>query len=236
MAVSTKKYKLFKVCKELNVGMDTLSSFIEEKGVKIKGPNTAFPEEIYIEILEQFAKDKESADIILKRKKDQEGLSSELGVAEEEESAPKKKPAYVEIIEKSIEEGVEEIIKEEVEEKKPEKKKTAKSKKEDKPGKKEIDTQVKEEKKEKKEKDIVVESAKPESEVEELVKIKEVEKPKGKEIKDSRILGHIDIDSIQGKKSPDHKKTEKKVEGEDTTSKSKDKKKKKSGEDKRKRR
>ena len=136
MAVATKKYKLFKVCKELNVGMDTLSSFLEEKGVKIKGPNTSFPEEIYIDILEQFAKDKESADILLKRKMQQAGAASDHGIPEEEDIVPKKKPAYVEIIEKSIEEGVEEIKKEEVEEEKPKKKKVSKAKKEEEPDKK----------------------------------------------------------------------------------------------------
>jgi len=58
MAVAVKKYKLFRVCKELNLGIETLGSFLEEKGIKVKGPNTAFPEEIYNEILERFAREK----------------------------------------------------------------------------------------------------------------------------------------------------------------------------------
>ena len=106
MTVATKKYKLFKVCKELNVGIGTLSSFLEEKGIKIKGPNTSFPEDIYMEILEKFAKEKELADIILKRRQQQESVDDDLGIETDLEPIIKKKPAYVEIIEKSIEEGV----------------------------------------------------------------------------------------------------------------------------------
>ncbi len=214
MAVTTKKYKLFKVCKELNVGMDTLSSFLEDKGIKIKGPNTAFPEEIYIEILEQFAKEKELADIIIKRKQ-QDGAADDLGSDDEQVDTPKRKPAYVELIERSIEEGVEKIIKEEKEPKKP---KTKKSKKEE-PEKKENEI------KEKKE-DTTEENATEAPEgSEEKVEIKK--SVKSKEIKDSRILGHIDIDSIHGKKPADNKKVEKETESTEETVKSKDKDKKK---------
>ena len=201
MTVTTKKYKLFKVCKELNVGLDTLSSFLEEKGVKVKGPNTAFPEEIYIEILTHFAKDKELADIIQKRRKLQEGTISEAGVESTEEEVPKKKPAYVEIIEKSIEEGVVDLAKSEQAEK--EEKAKAKKEKEDKKVGKKKDLEEVEQKEEtpspkKKE----TEEEKSEEKIE-----KEETKPE-KEIKDSRILGHIDIDSIQGKKKPPPKKEE----------------------------
>jgi len=242
MAVATKKYKLFKVCKELNVGMDTLSSFLEDKGIKVKGPNTAFPEEIYIDILEQFAKDKESADILQKRKKLQEGADSELGTVEDEEESPKKKPAYVEIIEKSIEEGVEEIIREEVEDEKPKKKKTKKEKKVEEPEEKEKEPQAVKVEKDKKEEEEAksVEEKSPETgkSIEERVEIQEVKDSKDNKITDSRILGHIDIDSIQGKKPSDRKKTDKKTDKKDESvelaPKSKDKKKKKSEEDKRK--
>jgi len=193
--------------------MDTLSSFLEEKGIKIKGPNTAFPEEIYIEILEQFAKEKELADIIIKRKQQQDGTAADIGSEDEQEATQKRKPAYVELIERSIEEGVEEIIKEE---KEPKKTKTKKAKKEE-PKKKEII-----EKKEDTSEEIVDEEAEGS---EEKVEIKKIAKLK--EIKDSRIIGHIDIDSIQGKKPADHKKVEKKIESAEEAIKSKDKEKKK---------
>jgi len=118
MAVATKKYKLFKVCKELNVGMETLTSFLEDKGVKVKGPNTSFSEDIYFEILENFAKEKEIADKILERKQKLEGVIVEKDESSSESPAVSKKSSYVEQIERSIEEGVEQITRqEEIEEK-----------------------------------------------------------------------------------------------------------------------
>ena len=216
MTVATKKYKLFKVCKELNVGIGTLSSFLEEKGIKIKGPNTSFPEDIYMEILEKFAKEKELADIILKRRQQQESVDDDLGIETDLEPIIKKKPAYVEIIEKSIEEGVEEIKKEE---EKPKKKTTAKAKKE--------------ESKEKKAK----EETDP-GEEETIGKEKKNEEIVEKKVKDSRIIGHIDIDKIHGQKPSIHKKSEKEdklVEAtDDTSTKIKEKKKKRTEEDKKK--
>ena len=130
MAVATKKYKLFKVCKELNVGLETLKSFLEEKGVKIKGPNTAFSEEIYFEILEKFAKEKEIADKILERKQKLDGITDEAEISEESPESSSKKPTYVEITEKSIEDGVEEITRKEEPKKVEKKPVAAKSKKE----------------------------------------------------------------------------------------------------------
>jgi translation initiation factor IF-2 len=214
MIVTTKKYKLFKVCKELNVGMDTLSSFLQEKGIKIKGPNTSFPEQIYIEILEKFAKEKELADIILKRKQ-QDKSTVELDIEDDLELIPRKKPAYVEIIEKSIEEGVEEIIKEE----EPKKKKTKKV--------------IKEEKSDKKEKVIIETEDKGKTPLPEKEPVEKKEKSR-KEIKDSRIIGHIDIDKVQGKKTTEKKKHEVSDIPEEESTIIKDKKKKKSEEDKRK--
>ena len=216
MTVATKKYKLFKVCKELNVGIGTLSSFLEEKGIKIKGPNTSFPEDIYMEILEKFAKEKELADIILKRRQQQESVDDDLGIETDLEPIIKKKPAYVEIIEKSIEEGVEEIKKEE---EKPKKKTTAKAKKEE-----------SKEKKAKEETDPVEEET--------IGKEKKNEEIVEKKVKDSRIIGHIDIDKIHGQKPSIHKKSEKEdklVEAtDDTSTKIKEKKKKRTEEDKKK--
>jgi translation initiation factor IF-2 len=104
-----KKYKLFKVCKELNLGMETLSSFLQDKGVELKGPNTSFSQDIYEEILAKFARDKEMADKLHRRKSghdEAEGDADGTGVTEE---TGKKKTSYMEAIERSIEEGVEKI-------------------------------------------------------------------------------------------------------------------------------
>ena len=114
MVVAVKKFKLFKVCKELNVGIETVSSFLSEKGIKIKGPNTSFSEEIYLEILENFAREKEIADKLLRRKTKQD-IDAQTIPGEEELSEEHivEKSVYVQAIERSIEERVEEIIKKE---------------------------------------------------------------------------------------------------------------------------
>jgi translation initiation factor IF-2 len=67
-----KKYKLFKVAKELNLSSETLTPFLEEKGVEVKGVNTSFSEEIYEELLVKYAKEKEKADELVDRKKEKE--------------------------------------------------------------------------------------------------------------------------------------------------------------------
>ncbi len=124
MAVAVKKYKLFRVCKELNLGIETLGSFLEEKGIKVKGPNTSFPEEIYKEILERFAREKESAEKLSERKKQKTG-EGEAGTVDEESVHEVKKSTYVQAIERSIEERAaqlekgEEEVPEVVEEVKP---------------------------------------------------------------------------------------------------------------------
>ncbi len=118
MAVAVKKYKLFKVCKELNVGMDTIRPFLEEKGMKLSGPNTPLTEEIYLEILENFSREKEIADQLHQRKVQSDvdetaGDETENSVGEVVE-----KSIYVQAIERSIEERMEEMIREEVDAKK----------------------------------------------------------------------------------------------------------------------
>ncbi len=123
MSAAGKKYKLFKVCKELNVGIETLSSFLQEKGVTIAGPNTAFSEDIYNEILANFAREKEIADKLhlRKTKKDEEDPDH---VAEEHiAESVVEKSKYIKSIERSIEERIEEIKRKEEEKEAPKPKK-----------------------------------------------------------------------------------------------------------------
>jgi len=42
-----KKYKIFKICKELNLGHETIVSFLEQKNIKVPGPNASVSEDIY---------------------------------------------------------------------------------------------------------------------------------------------------------------------------------------------
>lgn len=126
MAVAVKKYKLFKICKELNVGMDTIRPFLEEKGVKVSGPNTSITEEIYEEMLENFSREKEIADKLHERKIKPEDGNIAISEDEINSKEPEEKSIYVQAIERSIEERVEEIIREEEEvksENRPEKEK-----------------------------------------------------------------------------------------------------------------
>jgi translation initiation factor IF-2 len=111
MAAEAKKYKLFKVCKELNVGLETVSTFLQEKGLKISGPNTAFSEEIYQEIIKNFSREKEIADKIQLRKSKKDGevtVVDKTGKGAEHKLL--EKSAYIKTIEKSIEDRVEQII------------------------------------------------------------------------------------------------------------------------------
>jgi len=74
-----KKYKLFKVAKELNLASDTLISFLEKNGVTVKGPNTSIEEEMYGEILEKFSLEKEKAEIMhAKREREKEILEESV--------------------------------------------------------------------------------------------------------------------------------------------------------------
>jgi translation initiation factor IF-2 len=111
MAADVKKYKLFKVCKELNVGLETVTSFLQHKGLKVTGPNTAFSEEIYQEIISNFSREKEIADKIhlRKTKKDGEAASADKTAKTVEHKVPEKS-IYIQTIEKSIEDRVEQII------------------------------------------------------------------------------------------------------------------------------
>ena len=110
MPAAGKKFKLFKVCKELNIGIETISSFLKEKGVKVAGPNTPISAEMYEEILINFAREKEMADKLLQRKThvDSGETGSEEVVGEEKVV---EKSEYIQTIERSIEERIEAIKK-----------------------------------------------------------------------------------------------------------------------------
>lgn len=101
-----KKYKLFKICKELNLGHETIIGFLTQKGIKAAGPNSAVPEDIYLEIVEKFATDKAKADSLRKRKEDE--LSEELPEeAVATEAIEDKQSEYLKAIKKSIKDRTE---------------------------------------------------------------------------------------------------------------------------------
>jgi len=123
MSAAGKKYKLFKVCKELNVGMETLSSFLQEKGVAMAGPNTSFSEDIYNEILENFAREKEIADQLHLRKTRKDDDEHPPEAEEHGTESVVEKSKYIRSIERSIEERIEEIKRKEEEKEEPKPKK-----------------------------------------------------------------------------------------------------------------
>ena len=210
MAVAVKKYKLFKICKELNVGMDTVRPFLEERGVKVSGPNTSITEEVYEEILENFSREKEIADKLHERKLKTDDSDGDAAEAEGHTKEPEEKSIYVQAIERSIEERMEEIIREEeeVKEEKPDKKrkKSAAKKEEEKAkdvveeAKEIIEDAVGEDVQEDK-KTSRAKKKKDEKEVDEPVSVEpaaeeEEKKPEPKKKKTSEVIRKIDLDSI----------------------------------------
>ncbi len=111
-----KKYKIFKICKELNLGHDTIISFLEKKGMKVSGPNASVPEDVYIEILEKFAQDKAKAEQLKARRQKEEGNEAAIEVVEEK-SAESQQPSYMDVLKQSIEKDAEAISKGTVESK-----------------------------------------------------------------------------------------------------------------------
>jgi len=115
MATAGKKYKVFKICKQLNLGHETIVSFLEGKGIKKAGLNTAVNEELYEEILERFATEKQKADQIRARKNKTTG-ENDINDANETatESNKTENSAYIEAVKRSIEDNVEALSKPEV--------------------------------------------------------------------------------------------------------------------------
>jgi translation initiation factor IF-2 len=201
MVVAVKKYKLFKVCKELNVGMDTIRPFLEDKGIKLSGPNTPLTEEIYLEILENFSREKEIADQLYQRKilsdvDETTGDEDDSGVGEVVE-----KSIYVQAIERSIEERMEEMIREEVDAKK--EKSSSKKKKvtaEEEKGSEAIVEQAKEFIGESVEEALTTETIEIKADDEEIVTVEpdSKEKPPVKDQKkEPDVIRKIDLDSIE---------------------------------------
>ncbi|HHJ53737.1 MAG TPA: translation initiation factor IF-2 [Caldithrix abyssi] len=122
-----KKYKVFKICKELNLGHETIISFLEQKGEKVSGPNASVSEDLYLEILERFATDKAKAEQIKARRAQKEGKVEE---PEAQEAKTVEESSYLQELKKSIEAGVEAIARGK-EEKPAKAKKTSKAKKEE---------------------------------------------------------------------------------------------------------
>ncbi len=105
-----KKYKIFKICKELNLGQDTIFEFLKQKKLKItgSGPNGAVTEDVYVEILDRFSTDKEKAEALRKRKKDETEETAETEQIAAE-AAPEDESSYLQAIKASIEKGAEAI-------------------------------------------------------------------------------------------------------------------------------
>ena len=129
---AAKKYKIFKICKELNLGHETIINFLEQKKIKVAGLNASVSEDIYLEILENFASEKIKAEALKKRK----AKEAPEEAAEAVEEAPVEESVYMQAIKKSITDGVQAIerSKDEPEEEKPVKKRRRKKAVEEAPG------------------------------------------------------------------------------------------------------
>ncbi len=117
-----KKYKIFKICKELNLGHDTINAFLEQSKLEVMGSgvNGAVSEETYLKILDKFSTDKDKADAIRKRRQADSGPQEE-SVVEESAETEEQSSGYLDQIKQSIEQGAKAI--ERGEDIKPEKKK-----------------------------------------------------------------------------------------------------------------
>jgi len=104
-----KKYKLFKICKELNLGLDSIKGFLESKGIKVVSPNSAIPEELYLALVDKFATDKEKADKIRERKKEKTDGSDAQNTVTPETVVDPGQSEYMKAIKKSIEDRTEEL-------------------------------------------------------------------------------------------------------------------------------
>jgi translation initiation factor IF-2 len=107
MAVAQKKYKIFKICKELNLGHETVIEFLGQKKIKVSGLNASVSEDIYIEILDRFALDKEKAEELKARKKRASGEDKENIDSEEKKEETAEESLYLQALKKSIKDGVE---------------------------------------------------------------------------------------------------------------------------------
>ncbi len=111
MATAGKKYKVFKICKQLNLGHETIVGFLESKGIKGAGLNTPVDEDLYMEILERFATEKQKADQIIARKKKATGKEDANDTADTAAESKTESSAYIEAVKKSIEDNIEALSK-----------------------------------------------------------------------------------------------------------------------------
>ncbi|MEM7039719.1 MAG: hypothetical protein AAF570_22285, partial [Bacteroidota bacterium] len=88
MAETTKKYRLFKVAKELNTGMATLVDHLSSKGFEVdNSPNAKLTQEMYHLLLRDFASEillKQKAEEI-KEKKQEKRMKAEEAASEEDQ-------------------------------------------------------------------------------------------------------------------------------------------------------
>ncbi len=104
----SKKYKIFKISKELNLGFETLKNFLDKKAIKVSGPNDSISEDVYLEILDKFAQDKAKAEEIRARRAKERGEVVEA-VEVVTEEPEEKKTTLVDELKKVIQEDAEAI-------------------------------------------------------------------------------------------------------------------------------
>ena len=215
MATAGKKYKVFKICKQLNLGHETIVGFLEGKGIKGAGLNTAVDEDLYMEILERFATEKQKADQIVARKKKATGKEDAEDAVDTAAESKNESSAYIEAVKKSIEDNIEALSKPvekvekkvrrkprpKVEEKKPEAKAVKK---------KEVESKetVQADKKDEKEKTVPQEAAEAVT-ADKTEKKKDVKEPKKEAAKKEDKKGEAAAEEERKKKTKEKKKHKK---------------------------
>ncbi len=218
--------RLNKVAREFNIGISTIVDFLSKKGIEVdSNPNTKISEEAYHFIIQEFSSDidikKESEKFNfdkVKKKKESISLEEEaLTIVEDEEAESQTGTEEPENDEKSEEEQHDKVNlkivgKIDIEEpkKKQSKKETPKSPK------KETTVEEAEEEKEEKEQEpqeeITTEKETEKEEVQEAPKAEEEikeEEPQKEEKNNLKVVGKIDLDSINQQTRPVKKSAEK---------------------------
>lgn len=186
MSAENKTLRLSKVAKELNVGISTIVEYLSKRGIKIEtSPNTKIDNDKYEMLLKAFPHDREkknvSDNIVPERPANAVVIKAEDVVAKQKES------------DEDYEDTQEIFIKTKTIDFKPEQPKTSKVKTENKVGKSKVEEpEVKEEK----------------IELKKEIEITPIDTDdSGDSSKDStvKILGKIDLDSLNTKTKPDRK-------------------------------
>ncbi|MBI5219535.1 MAG: translation initiation factor IF-2 [Bacteroidia bacterium] len=198
-----KNIKLIKVAKEFNVGIPTIVDFLKKKGIEIdSNPNTKITDEAFSLLVKEYSTDsnikKESKELSLRNKEKRESLALDMESYKKEPSQDVEDTIQIKDFSgKSNEIHVKVIGKTELESEAKKKAATEKETKEKQA--KDKKTEEKQVEKKKTEKKTAAEKKKEEKTAQKIIEEIPTEKI---ELEEPKVLGKIDLDSINQKTRP----------------------------------